>query len=94
MSSVIFAESLSKLANLGYDAEAARLRFVAAGVNVMDFTVADVGAVLSLHRLVTRGVSLADRVCLALAIQRGLPVLTGDRAWADLGLPVEVRLIR
>jgi ribonuclease VapC len=40
------------------------------------------------------GLSLADRACLALAIDRGLPVLTADRVWADLGLPVDIRLIR
>jgi PIN domain nuclease of toxin-antitoxin system len=40
------------------------------------------------------GLSLADRACLALAIDRGLPVLTADRAWAELGLPIDIRLIR
>jgi len=40
------------------------------------------------------GLSLADRACLALAISRDLPVITADRAWARLGLPVEVVLTR
>jgi PIN domain nuclease of toxin-antitoxin system len=41
-----------------------------------------------------RGLSLADRACLALALELKLPVVTADRAWADLDLGVEIRLIR
>lgn len=41
-----------------------------------------------------KGLSLADRACLALGGQLGLPVLTTDRAWTELELGVEVRLIR
>jgi len=41
-----------------------------------------------------RGLSLADRACLALAIELGFPALTGDRAWRDLEIGVEIRLIR
>lgn len=40
------------------------------------------------------GLSLADRACLALATRLGLPALTTDRAWADLDVGVEIRLIR
>jgi len=40
------------------------------------------------------GLSLGDRACLAFGIQTGLPVLTGDRTWKELGLPVEIELIR
>jgi PIN domain nuclease of toxin-antitoxin system len=41
-----------------------------------------------------RNISLGDRACLALAIELGLPALTGDRAWRDLDIGVDVRLIR
>lgn len=38
--------------------------------------------------------SLGDRFCIALGEELGAPVLTGDRVWATLGLPVSVELIR
>jgi ribonuclease VapC len=40
------------------------------------------------------GLSLADRACLALALHKDLPVVTGDRDWLKAGLPVEIKLFR
>lgn len=42
------------------------------------------------------GLSLGDRACLALAIERGQPALTGDHAWLRVAaaLKVEVELFR
>lgn len=40
------------------------------------------------------GASFADRACLALAMTTGLPVVTVDRRWSELDLPVEIRQIR
>jgi PIN domain nuclease of toxin-antitoxin system len=48
-----------------------------------------------LHRF-TRGrdISLGDRACLVTARHFGVPVVTGDRGWAELDIGVRVELIR
>lgn len=42
------------------------------------------------------GLSLGDRLCLALAKVKARPALTGDRAWAEVAdaIGVEILLIR
>jgi ribonuclease VapC len=40
------------------------------------------------------GLSLADRAALALAHVRRLPLLTTDRAWRSLRLPITIEVIR
>ncbi len=40
------------------------------------------------------GLSLADRACLALALDKSLPVLTTDRVWQQLEPTLEVRVVR
>jgi PIN domain nuclease of toxin-antitoxin system len=62
-------------------------------VQAMDL---DLAIEVALLRPVTRdkGISLADRACLALGRISGLPVLTADRVWAEVDVGVEVRLIR
>lgn len=40
------------------------------------------------------GLSLGDRACLALGLTLGLPVLTADRAWANLAVGAAVILVR
>ena len=40
------------------------------------------------------GLSLGDRCCLALALERGVPALTADGAWLRLSHLVRVELIR
>ncbi len=41
-----------------------------------------------------KGVSLADRACLALGIVEGSAVVTGDQKWESLGLDVELIFFR
>lgn len=40
------------------------------------------------------GLSLGDRACLALGLRLGSPILTGDRAWLELDLGVEIEFAR
>lgn len=40
------------------------------------------------------GLSLGDRACLALAQQKQLPVITADRVWKQLNLPIEIIFVR
>lgn len=40
------------------------------------------------------GLSLADRACLALAIENKAPVLTADKAWAKINLKVKLKFLR
>src|SRR4051812_27285851 len=55
------------------------------GLRVIPFDREQAGIVGEL-RPATRehGLSLGDRACLALAIQRGVPALTADQRWADV----------
>lgn len=53
-----------------------------------------VGAGLLRSATRSLGLSLGDRACLALALQLGLPIATGDKAWAKLDLGLKVELIR
>lgn len=42
----------------------------------------------------SRGLSLGDRACLALADRLGVPAVTADRAWLDLDIAVDILSIR
>jgi PIN domain nuclease of toxin-antitoxin system len=95
ISAVNLAEVVTGLINRGIAAEAALRTTDSIAIETAPFdreTALLAGALREATR--TRGLSLGDRACLALARMRGLPALTADRSWAELDLGVEVRLIR
>ena len=97
---VNWAEVLSRLASAGADPYevAQRLASEAGLGNVLTVIALEDsdGPAIARLRAATRhlGLSLADRACLALAQRLELPVLTTDRAWAQLQIDVEIRLAR
>ncbi|QUD87416.1 type II toxin-antitoxin system VapC family toxin [Phenylobacterium montanum] len=95
ISSVNLAEVITKLIDRGSTAEQARQTTETLSMNVVAATLETAALAGMLHaRTRGRGVSLGDRFCLALAMETGLPVYTADRAWAELGLDLDIRLIR
>jgi PIN domain nuclease of toxin-antitoxin system len=91
-----FAEVVGKLVDVGVDVSRLRDLLGAAGVVVEPLNAADAELAGALRGLAGgRTLSLGDRCCLALAVRTDpAEVLTADRAWADLALPIHARLIR
>ncbi len=95
ITTVNLCEVLQRAALRGVNAEAEQRDLLELGIDVVSFDPGLATAAAELLPLTrSAGLSLADRSCLALAQRLGLPALTADRAWGDLLIDVEVRLIR
>lgn len=95
LSSVNLCEVVTKLVERGVEPADAQTAVYDLGCRIISVD-ADLGLRAGLLHRETRGsgLSLGDRICLALGMREGLPVITGDRAWAALHLPVIVTLLR
>ena len=92
---VNWSEVAQKTRQKGLNVEATRNLLVDVGLNIVPFSASQAEMAAQLWETTRhRGLSLADRACLALAMERKAPVLTADRTWTELGIDVEIRLLR
>jgi ribonuclease VapC len=92
MSTVSFAEVVTRYVLRGRASQGERLRDELPVVFVpVD---EDLAVQAALMAIVTKplGLSLGDRICLALARRVGLPALTAERSWLDVAGPLGVKV--
>jgi ribonuclease VapC len=95
VSAVNLSEVLAKLYEMGLPDPDADAAISLLGLRVAGFDEAQANAAARLKRNTRQaGLSLGDRACLALAQSLECPVITADRAWANVDVGVEVLLIR
>ena len=95
LSAVNYSEVIAKAAALDIGYEQTESIMNDLGVERVAFDDRHAAVAASLLPATKRfGISLADRACMALAMIVGLPALTSDSDWTELGLEFEIRLIR
>jgi ribonuclease VapC len=95
VSAINWAEVAQRSMALGAWTESLCAEFESTGARIVPVEAAHAERAAQLREPTrSSGLSLADRVCFALAESLDAPVLTADRAWADIDVGVEVRLIR
>ena len=95
MSAVNWSEVIQKSLQKGVEVQGIRDELTDLGLTVAPFTATQAEQAARLWAQ-TRGLglSLGERACLALAMDRSAPVLTADRDWGGLALGVEVQFLR
>jgi PIN domain nuclease of toxin-antitoxin system len=95
VSSVNWSEVVQKSLERQTDVQGLREDLESLGLEIIAFTAAQAERTARLRSMTRHlGLSLADRACLALAAELGLPAVTTDRAWKDFAYETEIRFVR
>jgi PIN domain nuclease of toxin-antitoxin system len=95
VSTVNYAEVVSKLVDRGVSYAQALLALRTIALTIVDFDLALAQRTGALRAATKhRGLSLGDRACLSLAEREGVAAITGDRSWVGALSGIEVRLFR
>jgi PIN domain nuclease of toxin-antitoxin system len=95
VSAVNISEVVAKLADAGVPPDVIRAALDELDLEVLPFDTLHAYAAGELRPLTRHlGLSFGDRACLAVGQVLGRPVLTTDRNWQTLKLPIPVHLVR
>lgn len=95
ISSVNWAEVIQKSIAAEVDTDGMLDELQALGMKIESFTIDNAELAGRLWKQTRQvGLSLGDRACLSLGLHLKVPVLTSDRVWASLDLPLDIRVIR
>ena len=95
LSTVNLSEVLGRFARDGHDVQQARKQIDASPIKIIPFSAQQAAIAATLLPFTKPlGLSLADRACLALAIDRQAAVVTADRVWLELEIRIDVISIR
>lgn len=95
ISTINYSEVVSKVLGKGSPLEGTRQKILSIIEDVIPFDKYTAELTAELNLKTSRfGLSLADRACIATGIYRNYEIVTADRIWEKLQLPVKIRLIR
>lgn len=95
VSAVNYAEICTRLTDLGMNPETIEGSLKMLRLDVVPFDKEQAERVAALRNATrSSGLSLGDRACLALGASREALVLTADRAWRALDLPIQIEQVR
>lgn len=94
ISSVNWAEVVQKLIVAGVVVDGMREDLQSLGLAIAPFLPEDGTMTGQWQQTRQYGLSLGDRACLSLGLRLNVSILTSDRAWTNLSLTLDVRMIR